>query len=184
MKVEQSNVVRLQLTELKRLDPVTVFLEEFGPGRGRITIECFGQAWSSFWPAMGCSLPEFFIDCNNDYLAKNLAQQMKPDIYDFDKLEQHLKREILRSFFHKKIDRNRAEALLRQASDIDCSVTQDEGNVWLSDNSKLLYDVLGDEWYYGLPMQENPDYTYLCRIIDNVRAGLVEYLKQDKGVAA
>ncbi|MCS0235780.1 hypothetical protein NDJ81_00140 [Vibrio alginolyticus] len=177
MKLEQSNVIRLRLTELERLDPITVFLEHFGAHRGRITIECFGRSWSSFWPAMGCQLEEFFIDSNDDYLAKNLASQLDSDIYDFDQLETHLKRRILANFFHRHIDRKKAEKLMEQVSDLDCSVMPCEEQVWLSDNARLLSEVYGEDWYYDLPKCDNPEYGYLCRIIQAVREGLKLYLQ-------
>ena len=44
--------------------------------------------------------------------------------------------------------------------------------------------VVGDEWWYDLPMVDNPDYTYLCRIIQAVRDGLREYTKSTPAAAA
>jgi hypothetical protein len=35
------------------LDPVTAFIEDFEPGRGQLTLVCWGRAWSHFWGAMG-----------------------------------------------------------------------------------------------------------------------------------
>jgi hypothetical protein len=177
MKLEQSNVVRLRLTELERLDPVTVFLEHFGAKRGRITIECFGKSWSSFWPSMGCSLEEFFIDCNDDYLASNLAPQLKPGVYDFDKLEAAFKAKIILDRREGSIKDLEARELYDKVSDLDCNVAIGEEQLWIAENRDLLFEVFGDEFWYDIPMQPNPDYQYLCRIIQAVREGLKEYLK-------
>ena len=48
MKLETSTVTKLQLTELNNLDPISVILENYEPGKGKIIIECCGKSWSSF----------------------------------------------------------------------------------------------------------------------------------------
>lgn len=35
------------------LDPVTAFLEDFGHGRGQLTVVCWGRAWTHYWGHMG-----------------------------------------------------------------------------------------------------------------------------------
>jgi hypothetical protein len=54
------------------MDMINFYLESLGPGRGRIIIECYGEIWSSFWPAMGCSIHEFVYECPLSYLVTNL----------------------------------------------------------------------------------------------------------------
>lgn len=53
MKVERSNaVVHLTISDIMqshRLDPIRVTLDDIEPGRGRITVECYGRAWASYW---------------------------------------------------------------------------------------------------------------------------------------
>lgn len=67
-----------EITELSslRLDPIRVHLHDFGPGKGRITIECYGQSWSACWGAMGedRTVGQFFQLCDSDYLIQNLTQ--------------------------------------------------------------------------------------------------------------
>lgn len=41
MKISVSQVTKLTLTELDRLYPVTVILEDMGPRQGKIIIECY-----------------------------------------------------------------------------------------------------------------------------------------------
>ena len=41
-----------------------------------------------------------------------------------------------------------------------------------------MYDIFGDEWYDCLPTKPNPNYQYLCRILDVVREALKEVLKE------
>lgn len=182
MKLEQSTVTTLRLTELERLDSVSVFLEDFGPGRGRIVIECFGEAWSSFWPAMGGSLEDFFIRCEDGYLAKNLAPHLKSEIYDFDKLEIKLKEAIRASRREGSMKESEARELYEQVSELDYGVSFGHDQIWLAENRDLLFEILGDEFWCDLPMQPNPDYQYLCRIIQAVREGLKEYQRQKANI--
>lgn len=56
------------------IDPITVFLQDFGPGKGRIVIECFGEAYSHYWSAMGGdqTVRQFVVSCGRDYLVGKL----------------------------------------------------------------------------------------------------------------
>ncbi len=56
------------------LDPVTVFLEDFEPGRGQLTLVCWGRAWTHYWGAMGtrCRLRDFLLEASTCYLAGKL----------------------------------------------------------------------------------------------------------------
>lgn len=62
----------LRLSELDRLDPVTVFLEDRGNGRGLLVISCYGKAWSAYWGAMGSPLRQFVASVSPDYLLDRL----------------------------------------------------------------------------------------------------------------
>ncbi|MCG3462701.1 hypothetical protein L7G72_12710 [Xenorhabdus bovienii] len=73
MHIETSNVVKLQITDVPRHDAIHVYLGDFGNGRGRITIAEFGFAWTAFWSSMGCSLSDFIIRNDNEYLADCLS---------------------------------------------------------------------------------------------------------------
>jgi hypothetical protein len=58
------------LTEVPALDPITVILHDIAPGQGKITVECYGQAWSSYWGAMGTrSVAQFVASCDVTYLV-------------------------------------------------------------------------------------------------------------------
>lgn len=74
MIVRHSMVKRLEITEVPRLDPIRIYLEDYDPGRGRITISCYDAAWVGYWGGMGGrSIAEFFVDCDAEYLAGNLS---------------------------------------------------------------------------------------------------------------
>ena len=74
MIVKQSMVTRLEITEVPRLDPIRVYLENYEPGKGRITISCYDAAWVGYWGGMGGrTVEKFFIDGDAEYLAGNLG---------------------------------------------------------------------------------------------------------------
>lgn len=74
MKIERTTTETLTITGAPALDPITVFLQDFEPGRGRITVECYGKAWSAFFGAMGNgkSIREFVVAVPPEYLADKL----------------------------------------------------------------------------------------------------------------
>ena len=56
------------------LDPVTAFLEDFEPGRGQLTLVCWGRSWTHFWGAMGngATLREFLTSASSGYIVGKL----------------------------------------------------------------------------------------------------------------
>jgi hypothetical protein len=166
MKIQESTVRKLVISELQNLDPVTVILEDIESGKGKIIIECYGQSWSSFWPAMGGTITEFFCRCDDHYLAKNLSS-VREYIDDFDVLGEQVKQRICEMRKNKELDDFDARELFDEANYIEDPY---------GDNAKLMGAVFGDEWRHDLtiPQKINPDYEYLCRIIKSVQEALRE----------
>jgi len=74
MLTKLSIVTRLEITELPNLDPIRIYVEDYEPGRGRITISCYDAAWVGYWGAMsGRTIAEFFVDCDAEYLAGGMG---------------------------------------------------------------------------------------------------------------
>ncbi len=73
MKVEQSQVTKLVITDVKNHDTIRVYLEDDNQGRGRLTITEWDEAWTSFWSAMSGSLIDFIIRNDNGYLISYLS---------------------------------------------------------------------------------------------------------------
>lgn len=74
------------------LDPIALFIDDFEPGRGRLTVECYGCAWSCFWGAMGrgSSVLRFLASCDADYVANCLIRGRR----QFISSKQHERREF------------------------------------------------------------------------------------------
>ena len=74
MRVTKSTVERIEISDAPRLDPIRVFIEDYEPGKGRITISCYDAAWVGYWGGMsGRTVAKFFMDCDAEYLAGNMG---------------------------------------------------------------------------------------------------------------
>lgn len=153
MIITESQVRKLTLTNLERLDNVHVYTEDLGKGEGRITIMCYGKAWSAYWNAMGEPLAKFFCSCNSEYIINNLSDVSSED-YDLYTLQEQA-----------------------NAKGIDCW-REDPWNDF--EFMEAMYGSDMSEWQYQLPKMENSDYAYLRRIVEVVQAGLRELQENDK----
>jgi hypothetical protein len=80
MRIETCVVKAIRIYDAPKLDPIFVVMQDLGPGVGRLLIECYGDAWSGYWGAMGTdyTLERFLLGCSADYIAgKMLGSQHK-----------------------------------------------------------------------------------------------------------
>ena len=165
MKIEKSTVTKILITGADRLDPITVYTENYVLGKGKITIECYGRSWSSYWGSMSnLTIEQFFCACNEDYIAKNFSQ-IQANITDGDCIEEAAFKKIISMRRKHDIDRDEARELWNR---VDSECFSDDG--WSS--PQLMQEIFGDEWWHCLPTKPNPDYQYLCRIIRVVQEAL------------
>ena len=178
MNIEASTVRKLKITDVKGLDHVSVFLEDFEPRKGKITIEVCGKSWSSCWGGMGGqTISEFFRSCDNGYLARNLQQGIRSEIETTDDIQDHLKSRVIESRREYDFDADEARELFDRIESMYV------GDTLESLDYGLMSEILGDDWWCDVPKQKNPEYEYLCRIIDNVKEAL-EVIDSDKCMAA
>lgn len=75
-----------------------VFLENFEPGCGKITISGYDQNYSMFWGAMGSSLEEFLCGISPDYFAGKLIPSHDERVIDlkatFRNVREHIRDEM------------------------------------------------------------------------------------------
>lgn len=169
MDVELSTVQKLNLTDLMgephKLDPITVILEDLGPNRGKIIIECYGESWSAFWGSMGRSIAEFFCRCDEHYLANKLSG-ISGDVPDYDALSATAQKEVCRLRRDNDLTKSKARDLFDDAgrfSDAESAYDLDES---------AMREIFGDDWWHAIPSKPNPQYQYLCRVIKAVQAGI------------
>ena len=172
MKIETSTVTKLLISELDALDPVTVFLEDFEPGKGKITISCYGKSWTSYWGAMsGDDVATFVCRTSPDYLIGCLAPQLNSTRFSGEELSKKVRQTILKDRRQRDLVANDARELFDEANDLDQAPSLDYLH---GAHSDLMYRVFGDEWWYSADRCSvpNPDYTYLERIVHSVKQAL------------
>lgn len=176
MKVEAGTVTILRISEVPRLDPIRVTLDNGELGKGRITIECYSKAWSAYWGAMSDrTVEQFFVDCSNDYLIGNLSVGLNPSRPSGDALERDAKRVIrhrrkgIGEWKFNPVTADAAEDLMKRVHEL--SECDSEGEMWAL--SGLLSEIYGEDWRHLATCNEpNPEWSYLERICDAVREAL------------
>lgn len=179
MEIEKKDITQIKLTELDALDPITIYIEDIEPGRGKLTFECYGKTWTGFWGGTGCdTLIEFLLSCNDDYIANRVWDHAnEQEILDYTKLTELVRAEVISNRRLGFIEKGFA----REAYDISC---------WEDCCPKHSYDewsapmfIDGDDFKefieYGLneihiPTCNSHDYNYLLRIIAAIRAAFVK----------
>ena len=95
MKIVESQVTKLLITEIPRFDPITVVLEDLGEGRGKLIVEEYGTSYAAYWGSMGGTLSNFVTQCSPDYIA-NKFSNMPYQVFDGEKLCRQVRADILR----------------------------------------------------------------------------------------
>lgn len=166
--------------QFQKVDPVNVFIEDFGPGRGRITLECFGKAWSNAWPAMGDDrdMRTFFLQADNAYLIRKLLTSeeglTEPD---YEGLVDAAKEEIIRRRKDRELDAETARQLFDETNSLN-----------VIDERDLDHDLMEriwatDYWFEVIPDKESSAYCYLDKIVTAVKGGFRK-LDEEAGEAA
>lgn len=70
MRIEAQPARIFRVYDAPKLDPILVVMQDLGAGVGRLLIECYGDAWTGYWGAMGeRSIEQFLLSCSADYIA-------------------------------------------------------------------------------------------------------------------
>lgn len=153
MKLSKSKIERMHLSSIPRLDPVTVYAEDFSYGQGQITIICYGQSWTAYWGGMGDRpLKSFFVSCDEHYIANKLSS-ISSTMYDIDKLREDAGEKGIACY------------------------RDDPWNDYEFMNDMYGPDVM--DWTDSLPKKTNHEYTYLCRIIKVVQDAFKSEIEND-----
>lgn len=104
LNVERSTVTKLVITGAPRLDPITVFLEDFGrrdcpteqnpnyqTAQGKIPLNCWDKNWSAYWGGMGPrTVAEFVANCDWHYVQNCLNRAISDKRFTGDGLNKIL----------------------------------------------------------------------------------------------
>ncbi len=178
MKIKETKVLSLEVSDVERLDPIRVIAENYEPGQGRITITCYGKAWTAAWFAMGGdTVQTFFQRVSNDYLIDNFAPNMPSEVDDDnDANVEFVKREICKLRRSGEIDQDKAREMWDEAN-ASHDIKEDCCSGF---SSAAVRELLGDDPAYARwPTVPNHKYTHLERILDAVREALRMYDTQE-----
>lgn len=193
LKVERSTVTKLVITGTPRLDPITVFLEDFGrrdcpternpnyqTAQGKITINCWNKSWNAYWGGMGPhTVAEFVIDCDAQYVLNCLDRGISSTRFTGVALAILARKCIVerrrgRNSSHWELgylDKEEARELYDQIDELRYIDSMNE--CW--HHSRLLTELFGDEWHYPVDeraVEDNHEYTYLRRVVEAVQEAL------------
>jgi len=177
MKVEALTVTKLYITGAVNLDPITVFLEDFEPNKGKITVSCWGKSWTAFWGGIwdGMTVGQFFRELNASYIIGYFDSQMRSRQFSGEALAEKARRQVLKERRTFCYDRDEARELYDEAGDLLDSPSIDHLH---GAHSELMHKLFGDEWWHLAASNDatepNPNYVYLERIIDAVQKALAE----------
>lgn len=172
MKIEETTVTKLVITDVPDLDPVAVYVEDLGPQRGKMTITCFDDAWSYFWGAMGVGrdMRNFFISCDVDYLANKFRGRAPRHETDTDKIEAEAKRHILEHRRDGSFSKEEAREKYELAEELRALWSEMNGHSEAFMDA--MHKIFGDDWYECVPEKPHHQYEYLCRIVKTVQEAL------------
>lgn len=104
MRITESTVTKLVLTELDRLDPVTVIMEDLGKTQGKLTVDCYGKAWTGYWSFMGDGGIAKFLDaCDVGYIAGKIFEGDQ-HVIDYDSISDATNSDVCRDSMMMYID--------------------------------------------------------------------------------
>lgn len=180
MNIQESQIKKIRLTELDALDPVTVFIEDHEPGKGEITFKCYGQSWSAYWGGMsGMTVMEFFLSCDDHYLAKNFWDHSKEKTeIDDNKLTQIIRKLVLSKRRDKSLDNEFAREMF-DVGDWTEYMPQHTYDEWTCP-SIFVCEAEFKEFakfelnYIDIPERNSSEYDYLLRIIAAIRAAFAK----------
>jgi len=171
MKCTESKVTKLLITDVKGLDPLTVFLENYEPGKGKLTLEIYGESYSAYWGGMGGgTLEQFILDSDNHYLSKNLAGLKDLSEPDYDSFAIEVKKQIIENRRIHIYSEKKARELWDNLDNLDLSKEFFDDSY----NHQKIHEIAGGEWWDLIPSKDSTLYKYLCKILDALKACLSE----------
>jgi hypothetical protein len=175
MNVETSTVTKLLITEVHGLDPISVYLEDLAPCKGKITVSCYDKTWHAHWGGMwdGLNVAQFFCKLNEAYIIGYFDRALSSRRFSGDALAFRSRQMILQMRRDRDLDGEDARSLFDEAEDVRFVSSLDECG---GAHREFMHRIFGDEWWC-LPadaMEPNPDWAWLCRIIATVQQALTK----------
>lgn len=175
MNIETSTVTKLLITGAEGLDPISVYLEDFAPCKGKITVSCYDKTWHAYWGGMwdGLTIGQFFCKLHDAYIIGYFDRSLSSRRFSAEALADKARKVIVQMRRDRDLDAEDARSLLDEAEDVRHASSLDECG---GAHREFMHRVFGDDWW-NLPadaMEPNPDWAYLCRIIATVQQALAK----------
>lgn len=206
MKIESTSVTKFLITDLMaepyKLDPVTVFIEDLGvraenEGRktrqGKITIECYGESWSTYWGSMGDrTVAQFVADESVDYVVGCLRRGvgLEPTVFSGEALAKAVRNIAIgcrrgRETWRYECGRLDQDEARRIYDDAEClqQFESPESLMHSREADEVLTALFGSEWHYAVSdhaFAPNPRYEYLTRVVSAVRNAMQSLEQQQE----
>lgn len=181
LQVERSTVTKLVITGAPSLDPITVFLEDLAPKRGKITVSCWGKSWTAYWGGMwdGLTIGQFFCRLDEHYIIGYFSPILSSMRFSNDALMTLARKSVIdrrrmrKGYweFGDSLDREEARDLFDQIDGLRGVESISVGH----QQDALLTDLFGPKWWHLVDekaVEPNPDWHYLFRIIAAVQQAL------------
>lgn len=180
LQVERSTVTKLVITGAQNLNPITVFLEDLAPCKGKITVSCWGKSWTAYWGGMrdGLKIGQFFCELNTSYIIGYFDQAMSSRQFSGKALANKVRRLVLKERRQFCYGSDEARARFDEAEDLRESISIDHLH---AAHSELMTKLFGDEWWHlgNDATEPNPDYIYIEQIIIAVQQALRQEKHQE-----
>jgi hypothetical protein len=164
MKISTSTVTKIVINDIQGLDPISLYLEDYAPGAGKVIITCWSDSWSYYWGHMGekNNLAKFLCKCSNDYLTSKLLNGRSDEEPDLEATQKVAKTDVIKKRRQLLLGKDEARELF------DLINEQEILDFHVSDWGKIF----GEEFWYQFKTKPSTEYKYLCRILDAVRLAL------------
>lgn len=183
MEIEITTIEKVRLTNMEKLDPIDVFWDVTSPTSGKVTINCYGKSWTSFWPAVGeKGIKAFFKRSSNCYIIGYLDNNLESTEPDWDEYKSILAKKARKASIEDRIRDTELEDIIYAINDMDEDTLNNlkKSEPYSFDPSSLLLhegldeDVINDflDLDIDIPTQAHHDYAYLSRIVDAVKASI------------
>ena len=151
--IQQRMTETYVISGAKNLDPVTVYVTNYAPGKGKLVIECDCEAWAYYWGAMGDrNLQQFVLQANNHYLAGKLSRTHHQT--DFDAINDEARKFGIE---------------LGVISDVEVTMARD-----------TMTEIYGSDWHMDLPQCYTSEYQHVCKILDAVKEAFITSLSPNE----
>lgn len=187
-----------------KIENTDVFLEDFEPNQGKITIsDTHGHNYSTYWGAMGSNICEFIIRINGQYFADKLLGSINSQVFDSKKTFKAVRRFIREEFclpWYKHIEFQKQMRETLKDFESRCESENDFVSNWQGHFiDKLDFYLIGDKYdrqsiesdfqsidtvWDFMETKYSPEYKWLIRFHTKLIKAIKSHEYQNIAVAA